>query len=434
MSGNVRFGLIVSTGGAIETGGVAAKRSHRAAEEGKTNPFKANEKPSPRSENKENRLRESACRCETNPLRHGWRGWREWRRSRRSRGSRDRAFSAPGLSAIIPVARMFIVDAHLDLAYNVDRGRDVTRPAREQPMADNEVATVGLPDLREGNVGLICATIFCSPRRYTTADEARAIAMNQLQWYRRQIDQGAMNFVTTRLQLPKVNETAAGPLRAILLMEGADALRTPADVSEWFEYGLRIVGLAWRRTRAAGGTDEPGPLSDFGRALVREFDRLGIIHDASHLAEEAFWQLMDLASGPVLASHSNCRAIVPTDRQISDDMVKAIANRDGVIGINFYDQFLMQPSEYRTRACTFDDLLMHVNRMCDLIGDAKHVGLGTDLDGGVGRDDIPHEIKTAADLPKLADALSSAGFGDDDIVGIMGGNWIRFFNRALPGA
>jgi membrane dipeptidase len=325
-----------------------------------------------------------------------------------------------------------IVDAHLDLSYNVLRGRDVTRPAAEQPIVDNEIATVGLPDLIAGRVGLICATMFCSPRNYATAEEARALAMTQLNWYRQQIDEGRINFVKSAAKLPKIDDALAGPLRAILLMEGADALRTPDDVPEWFKHGLRIVGLAWRRTRAAGGTDEPGPLTDFGRALVRALDAAGIIHDLSHLADESFWQLLELARGPVMASHSNCRAIVPTDRQLSDEMIRAIAARGGVIGINFYDRFLMPPDLYRTRPCIFDDLIAHVKHICDLLSSARYIGLGTDLDGGVGRDDIPHEIKTAADLPRIGDALCAANFSDDDVKAILAGNWLEFFGRSLP--
>jgi len=342
---------------------------------------------------------------------------------------------------------MFIVDAHLDLAYNVMRGRDVTKPAAEQPVVDNEVATVGLPDLRKGNVGLICATIFCPPRNYknrgyTTADEARAIAMEQLTWYRRQVDDGRMNFVTSRAQVPEASAAtesasagaSAGPLRFILLMEGADAFRSPGDVAEWFEHGLRIVGLAWRKNRMAGGTGHPGPLSDEGRAVVRALDRAGIIHDMSHLAEESFWELLYLATGPVIASHSNCRKIVPGDRQLSDEMIRAIVQRDGVIGLNFYDEFLLPPSEYKKRRCRMSDIIAHVKHLASVIGDAKHIALGTDMDGGVGRDDIPFELSTAADLPVVADHLSAAGFSDEDVRGIMGGNWLRFFKRTLPPA
>lgn len=324
---------------------------------------------------------------------------------------------------------MFIVDAHLDLAYNVDRGRDVTRPAVEQPIANNEIATVGLPDLHAGNVGLICATIFCSPRLYRTPEQAHAIALNQLKWYQKQIDEKRLRFVRTRNELPTTKENL---LPAIMLIEGADSLRAVDDVDEWFAAGLRIVGLAWQRTRAAGGTGEPGPLSDFGKTLVRRFDEIGIIHDTSHLADESFWQLMDLARGPVMASHSNCRSIVPTDRQLSDDMIQAIAKRDGVIGINFYDQFLMRPDEYRTRKCTMQDLIMHVKHMADLIGSADNIGLGSDMDGGLGRDEIPRELTTAADLPRMAEHFSNAGFTDAEVSGLMGANWMRFFSRALP--
>jgi membrane dipeptidase len=351
---------------------------------------------------------------------------------------------------------MFIVDAHLDLAYNVMRGRDVTKPAAEQPVADNEVATVGLPDLRKGSVGLICATIFCPPRNYknrgyATAEEARAIAMEQLTWYRQQVDDGRMNFVTSRGELPaaereatsnslllsagagaRAGAGAGGPLRFILLMEGADAMRSPGDVPEWFEHGLRIVGLSWRKNRMAGGTGHPGPLTDEGRAIVRALDRAGIIHDTSHLAEESFWQLLDLATGPVMASHSNCQAIVPGDRQLSDRMIRALVKRDGVIGLNFYDEFLLPPQQYKKRRCRMSDIIAHVRHMTDVIGSTRHIALGTDMDGGVGRDDIPFELSTAADLPVVAEHLSAAGFSDDDVLGIMSGNWLRFFGRALP--
>jgi membrane dipeptidase len=332
---------------------------------------------------------------------------------------------------------VIIVDAHLDLAYNVSRGRDVTRPAAEQPVADNEIATVGLPDLRAGGVGLICATIFCSPRNYQgfgykTADEARAIAMDQLTWYRQRVDDGLLNLVRRQTDVEAISEPLAGPLRTILLMEGADALRTPEDVPEWFGYGLRICGLAWKRTRAAGGTEEPGPLTDFGRRLVRAFDAAGIIHDCSHLADDSFWQLMELATGPVMASHSNCRSIVPSDRQLTDDMIRAIARRGGVIGINFYDRFLLPPEQYRQRPCTLADVIAHVRRIAELTGGTTSIGLGTDLDGGLGRMEIPCEITTAADLPRVADALSNAGFDDAEVAGMMGRNWLDFFGRSLP--
>jgi membrane dipeptidase len=328
-----------------------------------------------------------------------------------------------------------IVDAHLDLAYNALTGRDVLRPAAEQTPDDDGIPTVGLPDLRHGGAGLICATIFCQPSidgkpGYRNAEEAHADALRQLDWYRQQAAAGELSSVTSADGLAELLPDMR--LRAIYLLEGADSVRKLDDISTFFAAGVRIVGLAWKRTRYAGGTGAPGPLTPDGVALVKEMYRLGIIHDASHLADESFWQLMNLSDGPVIASHSNCRAIVPTDRQLSDDMIRAVAARGGVVGINFYDKFLLPPSEYGRRRATLADVARHVRHVCDLAGNANCVGIGTDMDGGLGREQIPVEIKTSADLPRVAEALSAAGFSDADVESVMGRNWIRFFRRSLP--
>ena len=327
-----------------------------------------------------------------------------------------------------------IVDAHLDLSYNALRGRDVLRPAREQSPDDEGVPTVGVPDLLAGGVGLVCATLFSAPSidgkaGYRSPQEAHDDTLAQLKWYRHHFQGEPFAPVTSREQLAATNEPL---LRYIVLLEGADSVRTPEDVRTFFQLGVRIVGLAWKRTRYAGGTGAPGPLTPEGVALVRELDRCGIIHDASHLAEESFWQLTDVAAGPLMASHSNCRAIVPTDRQLSDDMIRAVVARGGVVGINFFDKFLLPPSEYGSRRATLADVVRHVEHVCDLAGGTDYVGLGTDMDGGLGREQIPQEITTSADLPHVADSLSDAGFSDEDVRRVMGENWHHFFHRCLP--
>ncbi len=333
---------------------------------------------------------------------------------------------------------MLIVDAHLDLAYNAVRGRDVLRPAIEQTPDEEGIPSVGLPDLRAGDVGLVCATIFAAPAvngapGYQNADEAHDEATKQLDWYHAQEQAGQFRFVTAGWSgdPPEEPSSATAPLPAIILLEGADPIRTPAEASHWFDRGVRIVGLAWKQTRYAGGTGMPGPLTAEGVELVRELDRVGMIHDTSHLAEESFWQLMDLADGPVIASHSNCRTLVPTDRQLSDAMIRAIVERGGVIGINFFDKFLQRPHIYKTRRATLKDVVEHMKHICELAGDAKHVAIGTDMDGGLGREEIPKEIQTSADLYKLADALADGGFADEDVLQIMGLNWWRFFGKHL---
>jgi membrane dipeptidase len=336
-----------------------------------------------------------------------------------------------------------IVDAHLDLSYNVERGRDVRQPAASQPAIGDEIATVGLPDLVSGQVGLICGVIFCLPaasedggnagreRTYRDSEEAHAQARRQIAWYRGREADETLPLVRSKADLPDPTQKVT-TTRAILLLEGADPIRHADDVAAFARLGVRAVGLAWQRTRYAGGTRAPGPLTAEGRAIVPVLDAAGMIHDASHLAEQSFFDLMDLASGPVMASHSNCRAIVPTDRQLSDEMIRRIIERNGVIGINFYEKFLLPPGEFGKRRATLADVVVHIKHICDLAGSSQNVGIGTDMDGGLGREQIPVEIRSSADLPRLGDALAIANFSDADIAGILQGNWMRFFNQALP--
>jgi membrane dipeptidase len=326
---------------------------------------------------------------------------------------------------------MYIVDGHLDLSYNALRGRDVLAEAARQTADEDGIPSVGLPDLRRGGVELILATIFCEPSRdgkpgYTSPQEAAAAGWAQLDWYRKQEQSGEIEIVQSAGDLTCPSDR----LKAIILMEGADPILNAADASRWREAGVRVVGLAWRQTRYAGGTGAPGPLSAEGRELVAELDRLRIVHDLSHLAEDSFWELLDRTQGRVIASHSNCRAIVPTDRQLSDAMLRAVAARGGIIGINFYDRFLLRPDEYGKRRATLADVALHAKHMANVIGDALHIGLGTDMDGGLGRDEIPVEIKSSADLPRVAEALSAAGFADTEVNRIIGLSWRDFFEKA----
>ena len=329
-----------------------------------------------------------------------------------------------------------VFDAHLDLAMNACRGRDPLQPAADQPIVEGEIATVGLPNLRDGGVQHVCAAIFCEPSfngsaGYADADQAYAMARTQLTVYQQWHAAGEIRIVSGPLAR---EHTQAGTIDALLLMEGADAIRNPDDLRFFADAGLRLIGLSWLATRYAGGTGQPGPLTADGVALVSEIDKLNLIHDASHLAEQSFWQLTDLAARPIVATHSNCRAIVgddPRERHLSDAMIRRIVAGGGMIGINFYDKFLLPADEFGKRRATLDDVVRHIRHICDLAGDAKHVGLGTDMDGGLGRQHIPENIATSADLPKAYDALLAAGFDDAAARGVLGENWVRFFDRTL---
>ncbi|MFT3785965.1 MAG: membrane dipeptidase [Tepidisphaeraceae bacterium] len=330
---------------------------------------------------------------------------------------------------------MPIVDAHLDLAYNVGRGRDVTKPAREQPIAENEIATVGFPDLRAGGVGLVFATVFCGPdspkhRGYRNPQEAYEQALVQFDQYDAWFHVRELTPWTGR-----VSETDRSVVQALILLEGAEAIRTIEDAQAFYDRGMRVVGLSWQKTRYAGGTSTPGPLTDEGRMLVRELDRLGVLHDASHLAERSFWDLLHATDQRVVASHSNCRSIVgrdPNERHLTDAMIREIVARGGVVGINFFDRFLMPFAEYGKRRCNLEDVVAHVKHICDLAGSDRYVGIGTDMDGGLGREQIPGEIETSEHLSRVGEALRKANFSDEAIDRFMGGNWIRIAQTLAP--
>jgi membrane dipeptidase len=348
------------------------------------------------------------------------------------------------------VFKYLIVDAHEDLAYNaLSLGRDPRLPAKqtranEPTQSANGLATVGIDDFLEGNVRVIFATIYVSPsggsntpgKTYKSAQEAHALGEEQLAYYALLATDPRISLITTRDDLKRVLDSTEPKIGLVILMEGADPIITPQDAPKWYEGGVRIIGPAWSQTRYSGGTGKPGPLTDIGKDLMREMSKAGFILDTSHMAEESFFQALDLFEGTVIASHSNTRKYVPTDRQLSDEMIRALVKRDAVIGSVFFNQFLKhqwRQSGADKKAVTFATVIEHMKHICDLAGDATHCGIGTDFDGGFGMEATPDEIDTAADLPKFADALSSAGFNDDEVRGIMGGNWLRILERGLPG-
>lgn len=337
---------------------------------------------------------------------------------------------------------MLIIDGHEDIGWNaVELGRDVTRPlaalrAAEgaHPVHGEGIATVTLPALRAGGVQVVFATIFTYPYGsssssrpgYRTPDEAFTRAWAQVEYYRGLEAAGQVTLIRTRDDLEGVLAGDRPLPGLVLLMEGADPIRTPADLAQFAAHGLRFVGLSWKATRHAGGTGKPGPLTDDGRALLEAMAAQGITLDISHLAEEAFWQAVKVYPGRIIASHGNSRALVPTDRQLSDDMLRVIADRDGVVGLVLFNKFIQAGwvAGDGKDAVSLRDLLPHVEHIARTIGTA-HLGLGSDLDGGLGRELVPHEIDSVADLGRFADTLAAAGYPAPSIAGIMGENWLR---------
>jgi membrane dipeptidase len=360
---------------------------------------------------------------------------------------------------------MLIVDGHEDIAYNVITfGRDYTRAAKDTRAAeaDNTQARaamgdcmLGLPEWLAGNVGVIFATLFAMPARrkipgtetgvaaYTTPQEAYAQAMEQLDVYSRLADENPhVALVREQKELDAVLATwkdgapeEKRQIGLVVLMEGADPVVRPQDLEAWYERGLRIVGPAWLAgTRYAGGDASGGPLTDEGIRLLRTMLDFNLALDVSHLAEQACLQAIDRYDGAVIASHSNPRKLVSGNRQLSDDMIKAVLSHDGVMGVLPINSMLREGWRRGDRkdAVAVADVAAAMDYVCQMAGNAQHVALGTDFDGGFGAESTPAELDTIADLPKVATALKTRGFADADIEAIMGGNWLRILRRALP--
>ncbi len=332
-----------------------------------------------------------------------------------------------------------VVDAHLDLAFNVLRGRDYRLEVGQIRAAEHrseEQCTVSLPELRRAHVAIAFATVMAMPESWDatgipiyktvpSADGREQLGVYE-EWHR----EGLVRIIRSQADLDNHLElwSRDSVLGLVLLMEGADPIDEPADLREWWRAGIRIIGPAWSKTRYAGGTDRPGGLSEAGHELVSRMAEIGVALDLSHMADEAFQQALAIGAHGVLASHSNARAIVPTDRQLSDEMILAIGSRGGVIGLNLYNEFI-HPGWHHERdrpRVGLDDLRRHADHIAGIVG-WERVGIGSDLDGGLGLEETPVEIETVADLDKLCSVIPEPA-----CAGFLGANWIDWLRRTLP--
>jgi membrane dipeptidase len=229
--------------------------------------------------------------------------------------------------------------------------------------------------------------------------------------------------------------TQQKPIGYILSLEGADSVITIEHVERAWNYGLRAIGPAhYGEGRYANGTDGNGLMQPNGIALLKEMERLNIILDATHLCDDAFWQALDNFNGPVWASHNNVRAIVNHNRQFSDEQIKGLIERGAVIG-GALDAWMMVPgwqrgiSTPKEMNCNLEKIIDHYDYICQLAGNALHIGIGTDLDGGFGREQCPYDLETIADLQKLPSLFYKRGYTKEDVENIMYGNWLRFLRK-----
>ena len=353
---------------------------------------------------------------------------------------------------------MWVFDAHLDLSMNaLEWNRDLTQTVaaireREKGQTDKKDrgrGTVALPDMRRGKVGICVATQiarYVKPTNnlqgWNSPEQAWAQTQGQLAWYRAMEERGEMVQITDTDGLNRHadiwanNPSATAPIGYILSLEGADSILTPASLEKSYSQGLRAIGLShYGPGTYAQGTAHTGGLGPRGKELLSEIDRLGIILDATHLCDDSFWEVLDSFQGHVWASHNNCRALVPNDRQFSDEQIKALVDRGAVIG-GVLDAWMLVPDWQRgettpeASGVKLEHLLNHMDHICQLTGNANHIGIGTDLDGGYGLEQCPGDIDTIADLQRLPNMLVARGYSPEDIAGVMHGNFIRFLNAA----
>lgn len=361
------------------------------------------------------------------------------------------------------MAAPWILDAHLDLAWNALQWnrdlRESVQVLRVREAAESGPGrgrnTVALPELRAADVRVCFATLLArtsgTPRAhvdFASPEQAHAIAWGQLAYYRALERGGHVRVLTDAVGLADhLDDEARGPraegseprpdrpLGVVVAMEGADPILAPDDLDAWVTAGLRTVGLAhYGPGRYAGGTGTGSGLTDLGRALLPRLAEAGVAVDLTHLADAGFWQAVEAFDGPVHVSHGNCRALVPHQRQFDDDQIRAVAARGGVIGVAL-DTWMLAPGwvkgQSRREGIGLERVVDHVDHVCTLLGDTRHVGIGSDLDGGFGTEQSPEGLETVADLRRLEAMLTRRGFAADDVADVLHGNWLRWLRGWL---
>jgi membrane dipeptidase len=361
-----------------------------------------------------------------------------------------------------------IFDVHLDLSYNaIDFNRDLRWTQerlrrRELGMKDHVFrgrSTVCFPEMRRGRVGLCVATqiarsvdYFARMPGWASPEQARAQTAGQLAWYREmeacgelvqirsrgELDRHVASWLAAPAALPATAAAGGPPIGYVLSLEGADSIVSFRHLEQSYAEGLRALGPVHYGPGVYGmGTDAEGQLTPRGRELLRELERLGIILDVTHLCDESLRDALDHYSGPLWASHSNCRTLANWNRQFTDEQIKELIGRGCVFGMAF-DAIMMVHgwTHMRSKPEDFDlkieKICEHIDHICQLAGNARHVGIGSDLDGGFGTEQTPLDLDSIADLGRLGGLLAARGYSAADIEGFYYGNFVSFLRQALP--
>lgn len=328
--------------------------------------------------------------------------------------------------------RAFTVDAHFDLTYDVAN--------RREHGEKKVVEECYLPQLVAGNFNLLVSAIFIED--VFLPEMGLRKALDQISYLHEEITESPEKFRICRSTSEAYAAQAAGELAIFLSLEGAEPLQNDLRLLRiFYELGVRGLGLVWsRRNYVADGSffaqkreGKKGGLTPFGIELITAAEELGMFIDVSHLNDEGFWDVIDVVTKPIIASHSNCRSLAGSMRNLTDDQIRAVAKTNGVIGMNAINVFVRD----RNWDATISDFVDHVDHIINLVGD-QHVGLGFDLCDShadymkmapaLESKDV---VDTHAGLGQFTQELIIRGYSDDVIIAILGGNFMRVFVEIL---
>jgi membrane dipeptidase len=369
-------------------------------------------------------------------------------------------------------SNMLIIDGDYPMAIGaIEGGRDLTLPIEQVRAAEripsmlkwaDNGAMASLPEMRKGRIAAALVKVVACVKKpghphgeYRSKENAYGASQGQLAYYRLLETQREVNVLDTSEKFSShmgvwedAQEYEKLPVGFIIGMEGADAITWPEQVHQWYDDGLRVISLSHYGVSYYShgtGTGTSGGLTPEAKPLLKAMGELGMILDVTHTADQSVREEFELFDGPVLASHQNCRAVVPGERQQPDDILQEVIRRGGVIGasmdtwmlnkhhsIDWKTIALKRREVFASDLITLEDLVDHMDYVCQLAGNSNHAAIGGDTDGQGGADGAPDDVDTVADYQKIASILDQRGYSQDDIENIMYKNWQRFFEKWLP--
>lgn len=361
-----------------------------------------------------------------------------------------------------------IIDAHEDIAYNhVNYQRDIRRTVQETRLKEKgsyiidetDDTMLSWEEYQTGQVAMVFGTIFIVPGKhspsttlkpvYYSPDDVSRLYQEQIDYYRflSQSPENQFELISTRAQMNRILNTwndmpafypdIVHPVGILMSIEGLEGIKDIKEIERYWEAGVRAIGPVWAGGRFCGGTLEFGGFTPDGYALLKEMNRFGFILDLSHMTDLSACQALDAYEGPVIGSHANPRALLDErsgERHFSDSVIRGLIERDSVMGIVPFNRFLVPQWSKETdgKNVSLDNVIRHIDYVCQLAGTARHVAIGSDFDGGFGSQSVPQDLDTIADLQKLGPLLKDRGYTDSDIEGIFWKNWHRVLENNLP--